>query len=419
MAREYARWQKKSIDRSLKTRRVVYLSGARQSGKTTLVKQYINENNQYRSLDDPGLLKVALEDPLGFVKNVGSAKNSSGTMIIDEVQKAPDLIPSIKMYVEANNRPGQFLLTGSANFHNLPTVTESLAGRISKVHLRPLSVGEMLEKEANFFHKAFNQDWPLQIKEYDKQAVIGMAFRGGFPECLHLPAGDRKIWHLDYVNTLLERDLKDIANIRRKAAMRGILETLTAWSGKFMDIAGLCGQLAITKGIFETYTNLLETLYLFERVPAWIATDYDRVGKKDKIYVTDTGLMASILNWHLKEVLLDSDRSGKIMETLVFNELKAQIDLEYGYALSQYRDRLGREIDFIVENDRGAILGIEVKAGSAISKDDARHLAWFSKNIAVNKKFIGVVLYTGENVLPLGENIHAVPIGALWRSSSR
>jgi len=349
-----------------------------------------------------------LEDPLGFVKN------SRGTMIIDEVQKAPDLIPSIKMAVDADNRPGRFLITGSADFHNLPTVTESLAGRISKIRLRPLSIGEILGKEPNFFHKAFNQNWPPQIKGYDKQAVVGIAFRGGFPECLHLPAKERKAWHLDYANTLLERDLKDIANIRRKASMREILEALAAWSGRFMGAAGLCGRLSITKGIFETYANLLETIYLFERVPAWIATDYARVGKKNKIYATDTGLVASLLNWHLKEVLLDSDRSGKIVETLVFNELMAQVDREYGYSLSQYRDRLGREIDFVVENDRGIILGIEVKAGSAVSKDDAKHLAWFKKNIVTDKEFIGIVLYTGENILPLGENIRAVPIGALW-----
>jgi predicted AAA+ superfamily ATPase len=408
MTHEYARWQKESISRSLKTRRVVYLSGPRQCGKTTLIKRYINDDNQYRSLDDPGLLKVALEDPIGFVKN------SSGTMIIDEVQKAPDLIPSIKMAVDTDNRAGQFLITGSADFHKLPTVTESLAGRISKIRLRPLSIGESLGNQPAFLHRAFNQDWPSQIKGYDKQAVIELAFRGGFPECLPLPAKERKAWHMDYANTLLERDLRDIANIRRKATMRKILETLSAWSGKFMEAAGLCAKLSITKATFEAYISLLETIYMFERAPAWIATDYDRVGKKDKIYAGDTGLMASLLNWRLEEVLLDSDRSGKIVETLVFNEVKAQIDIEYGYALSHYRDRLGREIDFVVENDRGAILGIEVKAGSAISRNDAKHLVWFKKNIVADKKFIGIVLYAGENVLPLGENISAVPTGALW-----
>ena len=232
-ALEYIRWQKQSISNALKTRRVIWVCGPRQSGKTTLVKQYASKDNQYRSLDDPGLLRVALDDPVGFVKN------PSGTMIIDEVQKAPELIPSIKMAVDDDKRPGQFLITGSADFHNLPTATESLAGRISTIRLRPLSLGEICGNQPAFLHKAFSHDWPGQIKGYDKQAMIQLAFRGGFPECLEMPPKDRRGWHLDYANTLLERDLKDIANIRRKAAMRKIFETLMAWSGKFMDAANI------------------------------------------------------------------------------------------------------------------------------------------------------------------------------------
>jgi predicted AAA+ superfamily ATPase len=157
-----------------------------------------------------------------------------------------------------------------------------------------------------------------------------------------------------------------------------------------------------------------DSFYLFERVPAWLRTDYDRVGRRDKLYSTDTGLMANILNWSFDSVFLDPDRSGKIVETLVFNELSAQIGLGYNYSLSQYRDRKGREIDFIVENDRGELLGIEVKAGSMVSSDDCKHLRWFKDNIALNRIFTGVVLYTGENTLPLGTNIYAVPVAALW-----
>jgi predicted AAA+ superfamily ATPase len=235
---------------------------------------------------------------------------------------------------------------------------------------------------------------------------------------LRLPARERKGWHRDYVRALLDRDLKDIANIRRRADMQNLLEVLAAWSGKFMDIAGICGKVSIAKATLETYINLLEALYLFERVPPWTRTDYDRVGRHPKIYATDTGLMAAVLNWRLGDVLFDPDRSGKIVETLVFNELSAQIGSGYEYSLSQYRDYKGREIDFLVENDNGELLGVEVKAGSMVSKKDCRHMTWFrdniAKNIAKDKRFIGVVLYTGDTTLPLGENMYAVPIGALW-----
>jgi predicted AAA+ superfamily ATPase len=153
---------------------------------------------------------------------------------------------------------------------------------------------------------------------------------------------------------------------------------------------------------------------LFERVPPWLSTDYDRVGRRDKLYAADTGLMADILDWHLDKVLLDPDRSGKIVETLVFNELAALVGARYEYSLSQYRDRVGREIDFVVENADGEVLCLEVKAGSLASRDDCKHMAWFEQNIVPDRSFTGVVLYTGDTVLPLGKNMYAVPIAALW-----
>jgi predicted AAA+ superfamily ATPase len=408
MFKEYARWRKADVLRALEARRVVVVSGARQSGKTTLVRQIDLPDAQFRTLDQASMLRTALEDPHGFVKH------ARGTMIIDEIQKAPGLLPAIKMAVDSNNAPGQFLLTGSANLYGLPEVTESLAGRVSNIRLRPLAIGEILERSPTFLEAAFKREWRSQIEGYDKEAVVGMAFRGGYPEVLHLPKSERRIWHRDYVRTMLERDLKDIANIRRKDAMQKLLEVLLSWSGKFMDISGICGKMPITKGTLEIYINTLESLYLFERVPPWLSTDYDRVGRRDKLYAADTGLMADILDWHLDKVLLDSDRSGKIVETLVFNELAALVGARYEYSLSQYRDRVGREIDFVVENADGEVLCLEVKAGSLASRDDCKHMAWFEQNIVPDRAFTGVVLYTGDTVLPLGKNMFAVPIAALW-----
>jgi predicted AAA+ superfamily ATPase len=219
---------------------------------------------------------------------------------------------------------------------------------------------------------------------------------------------------MDYAESLLTRDLRDIANIQRQDVMRSLLDVLAAWSGKLMDVAGICGKLAISRKTVESYINSLLTLHLFEKLPPWLQTDYDRVGRREKIFATDTGLMANLLQWRLDDVLLDADRSGKIVETFVFNELAAQIDLYDGYRFYHYRDRLGREIDFIVENDRGELLGIEVKVGSSFSSDDCRHMVWFKNNIVPDKPFTGIVLHSGQDALPLGENMYAVPIAALW-----
>jgi predicted AAA+ superfamily ATPase len=316
--------------------------------------------------------------------------------------------------VDDDNAPGQFLVTGSADIRNLPEVSESLAGRVANIRLRTFSVGEALERRPAFFERAFARDWPLQIAGYDRETIINLAFRGGYPEVIKLSDSNRRSWHLKYVNSLLERDLRDITNIKRHEVMADLLYVLAAWSGKLMDIAGICGKLAVSRPTLESYINVLVSMCLFGRLGAWVRTDYEKVGRKGKLYVTDTGLMASILNWRVEEVMLDSDKSGKIIETFVFNELAAQLDLREGSRFYHYRDRDKREIDFIIENERGTLLGIEVKAGSAVSKNDFKHMGWFRHSIVPEKKFIGVVLYTGENVLSFGPDMYAVPLAALW-----
>lgn len=213
---------------------------------------------------------------------------------------------------------------------------------------------------------------------------------------------------------ILQRDLKDVAQMRRHDALKALLSILAAWSGKFMDIPSVGGDLGITRQTIESYISALCSPFLFEEVPAWVKTDYNRKGMRSKIFATDTGLMSSILRWDLKEVLLNRDRSGKLMETFVFQELAAQIDLNPGLALYHYRDREQREVDFIVENEQKAVLGIEVKSSHSVSNRDFRHLIWFRDNIAEDSPFTGIVLYAGEDVIPFGDRLWAVPIASLW-----
>jgi predicted AAA+ superfamily ATPase len=277
-----------------------------------------------------------------------------------------------------------------------------------------LTIGEVLRKQPTFLERAFQKEWPSQIRGYDKPAVLELAFRGGYPEVLKLAETGRREWYDDYIKSLLSRDLRDIVNIQRQDVMEALLNVLSAWSSKLMNIEAICSKLSVSRNTLLRYVNAIILLCLFEKVPSWIRTDYDRVGSREKLFAADTGLMAHLLNWRLSDVLLDSDKSGKIIETLVFNELRAQIDLDYHYSLFHYRDRENREIDFIVRNDSGAFLGVEVKAGSAVSREDCRHMVWFKNNIAKDEPFIGVVLYTGEVALPLGKDMYAVPIAALW-----
>jgi predicted AAA+ superfamily ATPase len=418
MSKNYTRWQDNIVQQALRSRRVIILAGARQCGKTTLAKNLKLPTTIYRTLDDVTLLDSALNDPHGFVKH------GDELMIIDEIQKAPILLQAIKKDVDENPNLGRFLLTGSANIQSLPNVNESLAGRVRKVRLRPLTQGEVQATLPNFLPWAFAQQFPRTYDNDSKDSYITLALRGGYPEPLKIPQiNETQQWYIDYISAIIERDLKDILNIRRQDAMKQLLSILAAWSSKAMDIAAIASGLSLTRPTITTYINALESLYLIEKLPAWPNTDYDRVTKQDKIFMTDTGLMSAILNWRFENVRLNGDQNGKLLETFVFTQLVAHIEaLGLGnekYNIYHYRDREKREIDFIIENAEGAILGVEVKAGSSVSRDSFKHLKWFRDNIIKKKSFIGVILYTGEHIASFGEAMWAVPMNILWAPAQK
>ncbi|RJP79458.1 MAG: ATP-binding protein [Desulfobacteraceae bacterium] len=409
MAERYPRWQKTTIEQMLVERRVLLLTGPRQSGKTTLARELESDQTEYRTLDDSTLREAAENDPQGFIKR------STNTLIIDEIQRTPSLLPAIKKAVDENTGPGQYLLTGSANIQSLPAATESLAGRIAKIRLRPLTQGEIRNKPPLFIESAYQQLFPRNHAHYDRDALLEIAFRGGFPEPMILQVRGRKRWHTDYIDAILERDLKDITKIYRKNALRELLNSLAAWSGKFMDLSAIGSGLSIHRPTIESYINALETLYLVERVYPWTKTDYARISKQSKLFMADSGLMCSLLKWKMDQVRLDSDRSGKLMETFAFHEIMAQVDAGDGrYELFHYRDREKREIDFLIEREDNALLGIEIKTGSSVNHNDFKHMKWFRQNPAKNREFIGVILYTGEFPASFGNNLWAVPFGLLW-----
>ena len=403
----YSRWAIESVKDALAIWRSVFIAGVRQCGKTTLTRQ-LGIKGEIRSLDDSALLDVANVDPAGFVK-----RPPGTTMIVDEVQKAPKLLPEIKRVLDSDNTKGQYLLTGSADIKTLPAVTESLAGRMGTIRLRPLARGEIDGKPPTFFKRAFAEDFPATVKGFDKAAILEFAFDGGYPEAIGLRPRAKRQWFKAYLDALLLHDIRKLMDVRAYVVLRKMMEAMLARSSKFFTESELTSALQIKHETFVRFLAILKTLYLIDEIPPWQDSDYADVGKRSKFIAVDTGMMASVLNWNMDEVALDSDRSGKIVESWVYNQLAPQLDINPDYSISQYRDSRKREIDFVVESDGGCVLGIEVKSGSAVGKGDFAHLAWFRDNIVKQRRFIGIVLYTGEHTLPFGKNLYAVPMGTL------
>lgn len=387
-------------------RRGVNLTGARQVGKSTLAEMLNLVNAKRYTFDDRIIRLAAAGDPNGFVKH-----DKGQSMVIDEVQKVPDVLDAVKIVLDHDNTPGQYLLTGSSNIRFARKVKDSLAGRLRTIRLRSFAYGEILGNGPNFLDVAFSRAFGNDYRELDKRSVLHVAFQGGYPESYEYDEKDRRHWYQDYLADILTKDVSDITEIRKLSVLKEMAVWLLVRSAQFFTMDELSTRVAIAKETAETYLKALEALYLFDCVPAWAKSDYDLMLKRPKWFATDAGLMANILEWDEESVYLDERRNGHFVETWVYQQLASLADVSDGYSISQYRDTKKREIDFLVERSDGAVLGIEVKAGGA-SSDDFRHLKWFGENLA-RDVFTGIVLYSGKDVLRFGEGYYAVPLSAL------
>lgn len=400
------RWIENDLLAALKARRGVHLTGARQSGKTTLARMLSLPDARRLSLDDATLLAAAKLSPGDFVERL-----QGETLIIDEIQKAPELLDAIKINVDEDNAKGQYLLTGSANLRFVKAVKDSLAGRFATVRLRTLTAAEANGGKPDFLVGAFDGKFARGRGAFSKRDVIHAAFTIGYPEQMDLDAKERRRWHRGYLADILSRDVKDVTEIRKLDTLGEMAEWLLAHTAQFFSVEELCAKIGVAKTTAETYLDTLKALYLFDKIPAWGKSDYDRIGKRPKWVAADSALVPAILRWNEDDMLL-SQQSGKLIETWVYHEIVSQADATGDYVISHFRDRSGREIDYIVEDESGRTLGVEVKAGASVGEADFRHLRWFANSLCKDG-FVGIVLYTGAEVLSFGKNLYAVPMSCL------
>jgi predicted AAA+ superfamily ATPase len=391
---------------------IVLLHGARQTGKTTLVQEIASQAHpaRYLTFDEAAVLAAAKADPTGFIAGL------DGPVVLDEVQRVPELFPAIKASVDRNRQPGRFLLTGSANVLLVPKVSESLAGRIEIIPLWPLSQGEIAGVTEGFVDAVFAARLPKKwVSKQDSRDLIARAMAGGYPEALaRKTTARRNAWFGSYITAILQRDVRDMANIEGLSAFPRLLSLLASRVGSLLNFSDFSRGLSLPGTTLKRYFALLEATFLVHTLPAWSTKLGQRLVKSPKLYLNDTGLLAHLLGITAARLTHDANLTGPLLENFVVAELLKQVTWsEARPRLFHFRTTTGGEVDVVLENAAGELVGIEVKAGATVGKNDFRGLEMLSE--AAAKKFIrGLILYTGTELVPFAENLHAVPIGNLW-----
>ena len=395
----------------------VLINGPRQCGKTTLVQQ-LAQGMSYITLDDPGMLIAAQQDPVGLLRQMDRA-------VIDEVQRAPQLLLALKMSIDQDRRPGRFLLTGSANILALPQIADSLAGRMEVHTLLPLSQAELQGRPSDFLQRAQGQSWPVSHPSWVYPAVIdaknelhagaiGNALAGGYPEMRLRPSVTRRqAWAKAYIQTLVERDVQDIAQVEHLSQIPYLLDIAAAHCGQLFNASQIGGQLRLDTRTLDKYLGVLEKLFLVQRLPAWGRNELNRLIKTPKLHFLDAGLQATLTRLTPDMLITHRERWGATLETWVYAELRKALALsDEAWYLSHYRDKDQVEVDFVLENPRRQLIGIEVKAAATVQVQDFKGLRKLQTQTGADF-LTGIVLYDGAHALPFGPGMWAVPLAAL------
>ena len=400
----YARHLQSRLQESLVDSPAVLVNGPRQCGKTTLVQQY-QGSMEYFTLDDPGLLEAVHADPVGFVRRLDRA-------IIDEVQRAPKLLVALKLAIDQDRRPGRFLLTGSANLLALPQISDSLAGRIEVHTLLPLSNSELARRANTFLEQAKAQNWPRKSPQLGLPTSMDIqVLTGGYPQMLHRTTMARKqAWARSYINALVERDIQDIAQLDQVKQVPQLLSICAEMTGQLLNLSQIGGQIGLDSKTVDKYIGILEKLFLVRRLPAWSRNELSRLIKTPKLHFLDSGLQSTLTRLSPELIFNQRVRFGATLETWVFGELQKILSLsDQSWFLSHYRDKDQVEVDFVLESAQREIIGIEVKAAASVSASDFKGIRKL-KDIAGEKFLTGIVLFNGDQALPFGDGMWAIPL---------
>lgn len=391
---------------------VVFIAGARQTGKSTLAQEIARSAHRarYVTLDDLGVLAAARRDPEGFLAGF------DGPLVLDEVQRVPTLLLALKAEVDRRRSPGRFLLTGSANVLALPKVADTLVGRMEVCTLWPLSQGELAGVHEGFVDAVFSDLPPAApARMAARDDLVDRVLRGGFPEAVARATPSRRAaWFRSYLTTLVHRDVRDLAAITEITSIPQILALVAGRLASTANLADLSRAAALPQTTLKRYLALLEALFLVHRLPAWSTNVNTRQVKAPKLLLVDSGLAAHLLGADHSRLHADPTLLGGLLESFVAGEIARQAAWSrYLPKLFHFRTHTGREVDLVLEDTQGRLVGIEVKATASPTARDVAGLAALAQ-LAGDRFVRGVLLHTGTAAVPFASNIHALPISVLW-----
>ncbi|NEE04391.1 ATP-binding protein [Phytoactinopolyspora halotolerans] len=400
-----------AVEEALSDTRVVVINGARQSGKSTLARQLImgRPDALERRLDRQIVRQAAIGDPATFIQH-------DGLLLIDEVQRVPELLLEIKDAVDLDPRPGRYLLTGSARILGLRDLPDALPGRMEVVTLWPFSQGEICGTPDAFVDAVFARGADMSIdSDLAKGDYAELVARGGYPEAVaRIDPRRRGRFFSTYVDNLIDRDIRELTDIEYASQARRLLRLLAARTGQLLVMGTLASELGLAQPTIRRYIDLLEQVYLVSRTPAWSSNLTTRAVATPKVLMTDSGLASHLLRQSPDRLMEPDSAFGPLLEAFVTMEITKQLTWSQEPAeLFHFRTRDKLEVDIVLENPDGQVVGIEVKAGATVRGDDFRGLRYLSERLG-DRLVAGIVMHTGSQTLPFGPKLRAMPISALW-----
>lgn len=393
---------------------VVAISGPRASGKSTVLASLASQlGHPIVDLDDPATQRAVRSDARRFL-------DTKRPVLIDEFARVPDTVDVIKQLLNREGSPGQFVLAGSTRYGSVPAIAQALTGRVDIVPLWPLSQGEIASVHEVFVELLVDGQLPiLDEVDVDRTSYAQRVIAGGMPMALRLPTvAARSRWFDQYLNLTLDKDVAEIAKVRRRVVLPRLAAAVAARTAQLLNVADLARDLGLDRSTTEDYLRLLEAVFLHHVLPAWGTTLASRAAATPKVHFLDTGLASRLLRVTTEKLLAARPSAlqqfGHLLETFVVNEICKQAHwLEQPVDIGHWRTHDGAEVDLVLERTDGSVIAFEVKAAPDVRAEDLRGMRTLARRLG-RDQVTGIVLHTGRHGWRIESNLFAVPIARLW-----